>query len=204
MDWKQLAQQYTLTEHQLGQLQRYYTLLCDANELFNITAITDLPSVLAYHFADSLQLMQAIDVEKLSMVADVGTGGGFPGMVLKIKYPHLKMVLIEVAQKKVQFLQDVAAELGLTDIIYYSQDWRTFLRKTDYPVDLVCARASLQPEELIRMFQPSSPYKEASLIYWASEQWEPGPQVAPLVARVFPYRVEDRARKLVELKKETA
>lgn len=200
MTWQQLAQQYKLTDHQLEQLQCYYTMLVEANELFNLTAITDLPAVLAYHFADSLELMHAVNLEKITAVADVGTGAGFPGMVLKIKYPHLKMILIEVTQKKVQFLQDVAAALNLSDITYYSQDWRTFLRKTDYTVDLICARASLQPEELVRMFQPASPYKNAQLVYWAAEHWEPGPQVAPFVSSYFTYTVKDRVRKYVLLK----
>jgi len=185
--WQQFANTYALTEQQLQQFQRYYEMLCASNDLFNLTAMTELKSVIAYHFADSLELGKVVDLTKITMIADVGTGAGFPGMALKIKYPHLSVVLIEVNTKKVHFLESVAQALNL-DIITYSLDWRTFLRKTTYPVQLVCARASLQPEELIRMFQPSCVYRNAELVYWAAHDWQPSGKVASLVRESFTHQ----------------
>jgi len=194
MTWQNLAIRYDLTPEQLAQLQQYYQLLIAANEEFNITAITDQASAIAYHYADSLELGKHLDFATLQTIADVGTGGGFPGMVLKVKYPHLRVVLIEVSLKKIKFLQDVAAELGLTGIDFVTDDWRTFLRKRSYPIELFCARASLQPEELIRLFSPACPYGNAVLVYWAAADWQPSSKVAPLVRRMVPYKVGDRVR----------
>jgi len=196
--WEQFAQKYQLSENQLQACQKYYQLLQLANSQFDLTAITDLSSSIAYHFADSLAITSVIDFSNIRMIADVGTGAGFPGLVLKIKYPHLSVILIEVLTKRVEFLKSVIDALSLHhDVILYTNDWRTFLRKTSYPVDLVCARASLPPRELVRMFQPSSSYNRAQLAYWASAGWEPEGKEAELITQVANYEVKDRRRKYV-------
>lgn len=195
--WQQFAQNHQLDTTQLEQFKTYYSMLCASDELFNLTAITELKAFLAYHATDSLMLGNFRNLHQYSMIADIGTGGGFPAIPLKIKYPHLAMVLIEVTHKKIQFLEAVIERLGLENIETSSLDWRTFLRKTEYPIELFCARASLQPEELLRMFQPSSPYKNASLVYWASEQWQPNPAVRDFVKEQYDYKVGNKRRKLI-------
>lgn len=195
--WDTFAQRYHLTPQQLQQFQQYYDLLTAANKEYDLTAITDFESTLAYHFADSLEIGFCVDIMTMHAIADVGTGAGFPGLALKIKYPHLKVVLIEVLQKRINFLQSVIDALQLTDISIYSHDWRTFLRKTDHQLDLVCSRASLHPDELLRMFQPSSPYKNALLAYWASKEWAPAPKEEKHIMKMCEYQVKDRTRKYV-------
>ena len=114
--WQQFAQKNQLSEQQLAQFQQYYQMLIAANELFNITTITDLAGVLAYHFEDSIKLRECYDFSSVQALCDVGTGGGFPGIPLKIMFPHIRVTLLEVSQKKVAFLNSVITQLGLLDI----------------------------------------------------------------------------------------
>jgi 16S rRNA (guanine(527)-N(7))-methyltransferase RsmG len=200
--WLTFAQQAQLTPEQLSQFQTYYELLVAANELFNLTTITDLEGCIAYHFQDSLALGQFIPLATKHALADIGSGAGFPGIPLKIAYPHLAMLLIEVSHKKGAFLEEVCHTLGLSNIQVCALDWRTFLRKTAYPIELFCARASVQPSELLRMFKPSSPYNNAELAYWASATWVAEKEVLPFVYAEYPYKVGYRKRKLVILKKQ--
>lgn len=200
--WADFAKTYQLTDKQLGQFQRYYQLLCEVNEQIDLTTIVELPAALAYHFADSLELGTFINFTKVPMLADVGSGAGFPGLALKIKYPMVPMVLIEVTQKRIDFLRRVIDELGLTDIEVYPLDWRTFLRKTSYERlqqqgALFCARASLHPDELIRLFQPSCPYKHATLVYWAAGSWVPEAKEKPFLQKEFLYTTKHKKRKYV-------
>ena len=141
MLWQTFFQHTGLTSRQGEQFKRYYDVLIKANEIHNLTAITDLEKVIADHFEDSLALTRFIDCTALTMLGDVGTGAGFPAIPIKILFPHLKMVLIEVNHKKRDFLQSLIELLGLQEMEVVDFDWRTFIRKTDYPIDLFCARA---------------------------------------------------------------
>lgn len=200
--WVTFAKAYTLTDEQLKQFQRYYELLCEVNEQIDLTTIVELPAALAYHFSDSLELGSFLDLTAVTMLADVGSGAGFPGLALKIKYPAIPVVLIEVTQKRVDFLNRVITELGLTDIEVYPLDWRTFLRKTSYAplaaeTGLFCARASLHPNELLRLFQPGCAYKHAKLVYWAANTWSAEPKEQPFVQKEFAYMTKLKKRKYV-------
>jgi 16S rRNA (guanine527-N7)-methyltransferase len=192
--WQEFTQRYGLTEQQEQQFKTYYAMLQAANAQFDLTAITELSSVLAYHFADSLEIGKYLPLQQMRMIADVGSGAGFPGLALKIAYPTLPVVLIEVTRKRIEFLESVIQVLQLTGIEVYPHDWRTFLRKTEYPIDLFCARASLQPSELLRLLQPGSFYKNAQLAYWAAADWQPVEREAALLLQTFPYTVKNKKR----------
>jgi len=193
-----------LTSAQAHQFAQFLTLLQEWNKKINITRIIDPQEVIAYHFQDSLRIGDFFDMNALTGIADVGAGGGFPGIPLAIKWPHLNIVLIEVNQKKVRFLQTVIKELGLKQIEVIDTDWRTFLRTTSYPTDLVCARASLQPAELVRMFKPGCAYQEATLVYWASAQWQPKQAELPFLCTEHEYQVGDKIRKYAIFKRSCA
>ncbi len=199
--WQQFKEQEQLTDDQLEKFQRYAALLLEWNEKSNLTAITDLQRIVFDHFQDSLALKNVVDLSTISSVADVGTGGGFPGIPLAILYPHISMMLIEVNQKKIRFLEEVIRVLKLDNVSISDYDWRTFLRQTEYDIKLFCARASLQPEELIHMFKPSCHYRDAQLVYWASKQWEPAKQLVPYIVRDVPYVVGGKQRRLILMKR---
>jgi 16S rRNA (guanine527-N7)-methyltransferase len=195
--WKWLTERYALTAEQQCLFERYATLLQERSEHCNLTALQTISDIVPYHFADSLEVTRCVDFPTIRSYVDVGTGAGFPGIPLNICYPEINALLLEVLKKRRVFLQDLIAALSLRHITIFEQDWRTWLRTTRYEVDLICARASLAPAELLRMFQPASPYRTARLAYWASDQWEPSPREQELIRTIHRYTVGDRTRKIV-------
>ena len=197
--WHSFSLRHNLTVHQLEQFKKFYDLLREYNEIVSLTAIDKPEEIIAHHFDDSLALSGLIDLSAPLTLADIGSGGGFPGIPLKIKYPHLKIYLIEVKEKKVAYLKEVIEKLRLDSIEVIDLDWRTFLRKTEYKIDLFCARASLPFADLMRMFKPASPYKKSSLAYWASRHWIAQQNEKEYISKEFAYTIENRQRRLVLL-----
>ncbi len=189
-----------MAKSQLEQYQTFTQMLMEWNEKFNLTAINTLAGIIGSHFGDSLALQQAVDLTGEHTIVDVGSGAGFPGIPLKIAYPHLKMILIEVTAKRRQFLQAVIDELGLEGIEVCDLDWRTFVRTTQAQgVDLVLARASIAPVELCRMFSPISAYKDATLVYWATDEYAVPEKIQKYFVKEVPYKLKRKKRKLVLL-----
>ncbi len=191
------CQKNNFNQHQSDQFLSYLSLLYTTNQNFNITAIQGGQASIERHFEDSLAIANFINCNEVVGVVDVGSGGGFPGIPLKIAFPHLTLILIEIVQKKISFLNEVIEELGLENSSVYSCDWRTFLRKTDYHVDLFLARASLDPQELIRIFKPSSPYQNSHLVYWASSLWQPNLKEKMYIRGEWPYTLQNKERRLI-------
>ena len=105
-----------ITELQFKQLERYYDLLVEYNKVMNLTGITLKEDVYLKHFYDSLTIAKVIDLSQYKTLCDVGTGAGFPGLVLKIIYPNLKVTLLDSLNKRLNFLDIVIKELNLKDI----------------------------------------------------------------------------------------
>ena len=105
----------TFTNEMLDQLELYYQILVEENAKYNLTAITDKEAVYLKHFYDSLTLSKIIELNNQSL-CDIGTGAGFPGMVLKIAFPNLKVTLVDATVKKCNFLKLVIEKLNLKDI----------------------------------------------------------------------------------------
>lgn len=106
----------SLSEKQTAQFIKYYEILVEWNSFMNLTGITEYEEVVQKHFVDSLALGKALDVSKAETLIDIGTGAGFPGIPLKIAYPHLKVTLLDSLQKRIKFLNEVVDQLGLEEV----------------------------------------------------------------------------------------
>ena len=130
-----------LTEDQLKQLDMYCNFLLEYNSHTNLTAIKEEEQVYLKHFYDSLTFIKAIDVTKYENLLDIGTGAGFPGMVLKIVFPNLEVTLLDSNNKKINFLKELTMKLGLTKINFYHGRAEEFCAKNREKFDIVTARA---------------------------------------------------------------
>ena len=130
-----------LTEEQLNQLDIYCNFLLEYNSHTNLTAIKEEDQVYLKHFYDSLTFIKAINVTKYNNLLDIGTGAGFPGMVLKIVFPELEVTLLDSNNKKICFLQELSNKLGLNTINFYHGRAEDFCVKNRESFDIVTARA---------------------------------------------------------------
>jgi len=128
------------TTKQLEQLEKYYEILITENQKYNLTAITDKETVYLKHFYDSLTITKIIDLNNQSL-CDIGTGAGFPGMVLKIFFPNLKVTLVDSTLKKCNFLNYVINELQLANIEVLNQRAEEFSKVVREQYDIVTSRA---------------------------------------------------------------
>ena len=110
-----------LSERQLEQLEKYAALLLEWNEKINLTAITDEEGIAAKHFLDCLAFLRHVQIKEGARVTDVGTGAGFPGIVLKIARPDIELVLIDSLQKRLNFLSEVCRELGIKATLVHAR-----------------------------------------------------------------------------------
>lgn len=106
----------TLTDKQIEQFEKYYELLVEWNKVMNLTGITEFDEVMQKHFVDSVAAAKYAEMEKVNSLIDVGTGAGFPGIPLKIVYPHIQVTLLDSLNKRIKFLEEVVDNLGLTGI----------------------------------------------------------------------------------------
>src|SRR6202051_474936 len=127
------------TSEQLAGIQRYIALLLRWNEKINLTAIREPLEILYRHFCESMYASVVVPLER-GRLADVGSGGGFPGLPLKIIRPDLRVFLVESSIKKVTFLAEVTRELGLRDVQVLARRYEE-LGEEVAPLDFVCSRA---------------------------------------------------------------
>ena len=130
----------------LKDLEAYYNILKEENTKYNLTRIISQEDVYLKHFYDSLTLAKVIDLSTKETLCDVGTGAGFPGIVLKIVYPNLKITLVDALQKRVNYLNAIIKDLQLENI----QAIHTRGEDLHDKYDVVTARAVANIEKLLK------------------------------------------------------
>lgn len=141
---KQLSEiNVVLNDNQYKQFYRYYELLVEWNKVMNLTGITEYSEVNEKHFVDSLSITKNMNMEKIHSVIDIGTGAGFPGIPLKIAFPHLNVVLLDSLNKRIKFLNTVIDELGLSEIRTIHGRAEDYAKQKEYreQFDLCVSRA---------------------------------------------------------------
>ncbi len=129
-----------ITDKMLEELDIYKNFLQEYNKHTNLTAITDDEDIYLKHFYDSLTIVKAIDLNKMDNLLDVGSGAGFPGMVLKIIFPHLKVTLLDSNNKKTKFLTELKSKLNL-DVDVVNERVEDYAKNNLNKFSLVTSRA---------------------------------------------------------------
>lgn len=142
-----------LSEQQLYQLNLYCNLLNEKNKVMNLTAITEKDAVYEKHFLDSLLFSFDLDFDKKKLI-DVGTGAGFPGLVLAICYPCLQVYLLEPLNKRCLFLEEVVNALKLNNVTIINQRCEDYALKNREVFDYATARAVKKLNILIELIIP--------------------------------------------------
>ena len=141
-------------EDQMEQLRKYTEFLIEYNTHTNITAITDEKNIYLKHYYDSLTLAKIIDLTKENNLLDIGSGAGFPGMVLKIFYPNLEITLVDSNNKKTKFLTELKKKLGLEKLTIINDRVEKITKEYINKFDVVTARAVTNLPVLIELAIP--------------------------------------------------
>lgn len=152
-----------VTPEKLDQLKEYASFLLEYNQHTNLTAIRDINEGYLKHFYDSLTIVKAINLKEVNTLLDIGTGPGFPGMVLKIIYPHLQITLMDSNNKKINFLKALAQELNLNVEIIYGRAEEFIVNRREY-YDVVTSRAVASLDILAEL---SIPYVKTNGLFVA-------------------------------------
>lgn len=143
-----------INDEQLSKLDIYANYLIEYNEHTNLTAIKDFEGIYLKHFYDSLTITKAHDFNKVNSLVDVGTGAGFPGVIVKIFYPHIKVVLLDSNNKKISFLNNLIEKLHLEDITAINTRSEDYAHENLERFDIATARAVTTLPALIELCLP--------------------------------------------------
>lgn len=146
-----------LSTKQIGQFNTYYKMLVEWNEKINLTAVTEQEEVYLKHFYDSITPLFYADIEEGASLCDVGAGAGFPSIPMKIIRPDLKITIVDSLNKRINFLNELTAALGLDKIRLVHDRAETFgNHKADarHMFDVVTARAVAQLNVLSELCLP--------------------------------------------------
>ena len=149
-----------LSKEQLGQFQRFYEVLIDWSERVSLSAVRDEEGVQRRHFLESAALITLLDDQSMTLedssLIDIGSGAGIPGIPLKILVPSLRLTVVEVKQRKSEFLHALIEELDLTDITIVSKRAEETARDPQYreQFDFAVAKALAPLRTLVELTLP--------------------------------------------------
>lgn len=129
-----------LGDEPISRLEKYYQLLKEENAKYNLTRIIEEPDVYLKHFYDSLTISKIIKIDNQN-ICDLGSGAGFPGLVLAICFPNTKITLIESNRKKCNFLKLIREKLELENVIVINERIEEYAKNNRELYDVVTARA---------------------------------------------------------------
>ena len=139
----------------MNKFEQYYEFLISENQKYNLTNITNKDEVFVKHFDDSLAVANLINMEEVETICDIGSGAGFPGIPLKIKFPHLHLTIIEPTKKRCAFLEKLVLKLELNNVIIIN-DRAENIKDLREAFDVVVARAVARLPMLIELCIPYS------------------------------------------------
>lgn len=129
-----------INSFQQEQLEKYYNMIIEENKFQNLTRIVEKKDVYLKHFYDSLTIVKVVNLDNINTLCDVGTGAGFPGIVLKIIFPNINITLVESKTKKTIFLNKVIQQLQLNNIKVINDRAENIKEKYDIVVSRAVAR----------------------------------------------------------------
>ena len=143
-----------VTGEQLEKLEIYCNFLLEYNTHTNLTAIKNREEVYLKHFYDSLTLVKSIDLTSIENLLDIGTGAGFPGMVLKIFFPNLQIYLVDSNNKKTKFLIELKDKLNVDKVEVINNRIENITSRFINSIDVVTARAVTNLPVLVELALP--------------------------------------------------
>jgi len=143
-----------INELQLKQLEKYFELLVEYNKVMNLTGITEKKEVYLKHFYDCLTINKVVDLNNITSLCDIGSGAGFPGMVIKILFQNIDMVLVDSLNKRISFLNSVIETLELKNIVAVHSRIEDFAQLNREKYDIVTARAVAKTNILLELSMP--------------------------------------------------
>lgn len=131
-----------IDEDAFARLDKFADLLIETNKSFNLTAIKEPDDVTVKHFADCLAIFKYVDIPENAKIIDVGTGAGFPGLVLKLARPDINMTFLDSTKKKLGFIENVLSECGVKgETLHMRAEEAAQLSKYREQFDFATARA---------------------------------------------------------------
>lgn len=142
------------TEDQLNKLEKLYNIMIDYNKNVNLTRIIKKEEVYLKHYYDSLTLIKGKDLNNINTMCDIGTGAGFPGLIIKIFYPNINITLVDSLNKRIIYLNKVINELELKNIKAIHSRAEDLSRNEDDKFELVVSRAVARIDKLTKFCMP--------------------------------------------------
>jgi len=190
-----ISNEYNFSLLQKNQFLTYINFLLEENKKYNLTNIQTYNDVLYYHLIDTLTITKTSFLDNKKIIADIGSGCGVPGILLAIFYPNKDFHLVEVINKKINFLNQAIKIIGLNNCTVSSYDFLSFIRQKKIIINTFIVRASLGLKEIIKIYQIDF-YNNSEIIYWGSTKWHEDPKHNTILKNkhieinLFPYQIK--------------